>query len=92
MIGGVVALIVQVIILPVKARTRLVDSLAACLRQITEMERCVALGIENGVNLDVYSPHILKHFESASGKAKTALTAAETFREWFHCSFSKVLC
>jgi hypothetical protein len=73
---------VQVVILPVKARTRLVDSLAACLRQITEMERCVALGIENGSNLDVYSPQILKHFEGASGKAKTALTAAETFREW----------
>lgn len=82
MIGGVVALVVQVVILPVKARTRLVGSLAACLRQITEMERCVALGIENGKDLDVHSPQILKHFESASGKAKTALTAAETFREW----------
>lgn len=80
-IGGVVALIVQVVLLPVKARTRLIDSLAACLNQITEMEKCVAFGIEEEVDLDVYPPHVLKHFERASSKAKTALSAAETFCE-----------
>ncbi|KAI9878349.1 MAG: hypothetical protein M1830_001167 [Pleopsidium flavum] len=79
MIGGVVAVVVQVILLPVKARTRLVDALAACLSQITEMERCVAFGIEDEINLDVYSPQVFHHFERASGKAKTALSAAETF-------------
>ncbi len=71
----------QVVILPVKARTRLVDALAASLRQITEMEKCLALGIEGEVNLDLYSPLVFKHFERASGKAKNALSAAETFRK-----------
>ncbi len=79
LIGGVVALLVQMIILPVKARTRLVDALAACLRQITEMEKCVALDIDDEVDLDIYSPLVSKHFERASGKAKNALSAAETF-------------
>ncbi len=82
MIGGVVALVVQVVLLPVKARTRLIDSLAACLNQITEMERCVAFGIEDEINLDVYSHEVFKHFELASRKAKTALSAAETFRKY----------
>jgi len=66
----------------VKARTRLIDSLAACLNQITEMERCVAFGIEDEINLDVYSHEVFKHFELASRKAKTALSAAETFRQY----------
>lgn len=81
MIGGVVALVVEVALLPVKARTRLVESLAAALRHINEMEGCVAYGIEEGINLDVYAPEIAIRFERASTKAKGALTAAETFCE-----------
>lgn len=81
MIGGVVALVVEVALLPVKARSRLVESLAAALRHINEMEGCIAHGIEEGVNLDVYAPEIMLRFESASRKAKGALTAAETFCE-----------
>lgn len=79
-IGGVVALIVEVVFLPVKARTRLVESLEAAMRQIGEMETCVAVGIEEGINLDIYDPRALERFEHASGKANSALTAAETFR------------
>lgn len=81
MIGGVVALVVEVALLPVKARTRLVESLAAALRHINEMEGCVAYGIEEGINLDVYVPEVMTRFEHASTKAKGALTAAETFCE-----------
>lgn len=81
-IGGVVALIVEVVFLPVKARTRLVESLEAAMRQIGEMETCVAGGIEEGINLDIYDPRALERFEHASGKANCALTAAETFRRW----------
>lgn len=80
MIGGLVALIVEVVLLPVKARSRLTESLAAALKQINEMETCVAFGIEEGINLDVYAPEILSRFERASGKANGALSAAETFR------------
>ncbi|KAL8629599.1 hypothetical protein Q9189_004667 [Teloschistes chrysophthalmus] len=81
-IGGVVALIVEVVFLPVKARTRLVESLEAAMRQIGEMETCVAGGIEEGINLDIYDPRALERFEHASGKANCALTAAETFRSF----------
>ena len=80
MIGAAVALAVEVVIMPVKARTRLVESLASALRKINEMESCIAFGIEEGINLDVYAPEVLLRFEEASGKANGALGAAETFR------------
>ncbi|CAD6571428.1 MAG: hypothetical protein ASARMPRED_004506 [Alectoria sarmentosa] len=79
MIGGTVALIVEVVLLPVKARTRLVESLAAALEQINEMEKCIAAGIEQGVKIDVYAAANVVRFENANGKANTALGAAETF-------------
>ncbi len=80
MIGGAVALAVEMVFLPVKARGRLVESLAAALKQINEMETCVAFGIEEGINLDVYAPEVFLRFDKASGKANGALSAAETFR------------
>ena len=79
MIGGVVAIIVEMVLLPVKARDRLVESLAAALQQINEMEKCIASGIEGGSKLDVFSVEVLTRFENANSKANTALTAAETF-------------
>ena len=79
MIGGVVAIVVEMVLLPVKARTRLVESLAAALQQINEMEKCIASGIEKGTNLDLFSVIVYERFEKASSKANTALTAAETF-------------
>ncbi|KAL8815135.1 MAG: hypothetical protein Q9223_005703 [Gallowayella weberi] len=78
-IGGLVALLVEIAFLPVKARTRLVESLSAAIRQISEMETCIAAGIEHGRDIDIYDPKPLKGFERASKKAKGALTAAETF-------------
>lgn len=75
------ALIVEVGFLPVKARTRLVESLASVIRQIREMETCIAVGIEEGVNVNIYDPQRLKRFERASGKVNGALAAAETFCE-----------
>ena len=73
------ALIVELVLLPVKARTRLVESLAAALEQVNEMERCIAAGIEQGVKIDVYAAANIERFETANGKANTALGAAETF-------------
>lgn len=76
------ALVVEIGFLPVKARTRLVEALTAAIRWISEMETCIAAGIEEGVNLDVYDPKALIRFEGASGKANVALTAAEMFCEF----------
>ena len=79
MIGGCVAVLVQLAVLPVKARTRLVESLAAAVEQINEMEKCIAFGIEAGVKIDVFNAVTYDQFLHASGKANTALAAAETF-------------
>ena len=79
MIGGTVALIVEVVLLPVKARTRLVESLAAALEQINEMERCITAGIEQGVKINIFDAANVVRFEVANGKANTSLSAAETF-------------
>lgn len=79
MIGGVVALIVEMVFLPVKARTRLVESIAVALRRICEMENVIATGIEEGVNWKGFAADRLACWELASGKANGALGAAEVF-------------
>lgn len=79
LIGAVVALIVEVAVFPVRARDRLVESLASSIGRIIEMETCVAYGIETGANLDVQSLAVTQRFEHAKSKAQGALTAAETF-------------
>ncbi|KAL8960319.1 MAG: hypothetical protein Q9193_002963 [Seirophora villosa] len=78
-IGGVVALGVEVGFLPVKARTRLVESLASTIRRVREMEICICTGIEGGGNPNISDPKLVKRFERASRKANTDLAAAETF-------------
>lgn len=82
MIGGSVALIVEMVLLPVKARTRLVEALGAALVHISDMEKSIAFGIESGANIDVYSAEVYLRFESSSAKANGALTAADMFRTW----------
>ena len=79
MIGGTVALLVEMIILPVKARDRLVESLATAIRQTSKMESSIAFGVEDGKNINGFPPEILARFEEASNRAMTALGAAETF-------------
>ena len=81
MVGGTIALIVEIVILPVKARNRLIESLAASIKQISEMEGCIAFGIEEGTNVSAFPPEVFGRFDQASGRAKTALGAAETFRK-----------
>ena len=82
------ALVTQVALFPVKARTRLVESLTAAICRIREMETCITIGIEEGVNLDVHDPKVLQRFERASGKANGALAAAETFCKFDHTALS----
>jgi len=86
LIGGVVALIVEVVLLPVKARTRLVEAIGSALVHISDMEKCIASGIEEGTNTNVYSAEISRRFGNSSVKANGALTAAEMFRMWIKVS------
>ncbi|TVY13609.1 putative membrane protein [Lachnellula arida] len=79
LIGGVVALVVEVVIFPVKARDRLVESLASSISRIIEMEACLAYGVDTEANVDVQAGGVTQRFEHAKGKAEGALTAAETF-------------
>lgn len=79
MIGGLVALLTQVVILPVKARTRMMEALVGALQQLIEMEKCIAFGIEQGVKFDGFDPATYEYFDEANGKANGALLAAETF-------------
>lgn len=79
LIGGVVALIVEVVLFPVRARDRLVESLAASIVQLTEMEACLAYGIEAETNVDVHSAAVSDRFDRAKSKVEGALAAAETF-------------
>ena len=79
MIGGVIAIAVEVILLPVKARTRMVESLADALHHVNEMENCIAAGIEEGKNFDLYNTDRVLRFENARRMANGALGAAETF-------------
>jgi uncharacterized membrane protein YgaE (UPF0421/DUF939 family) len=79
LIGGTVALIVEFVLFPVKARDRLVESLASSIRHISDMEACVAHGVETETNVDVHSPEVTERFETSMSKAQSALTAAETF-------------
>jgi hypothetical protein len=79
LIGGVVALIIEAVLFPVRARDRLVESLAGSIKQISEMEACLAHGIETEINVDVHSKIVAARFDRAKGKAEGALAAAETF-------------
>lgn len=79
LIGGAVAVLVEVIIFPVRARDRLVESLAASIHQISKMEGCLAYGIETETNVDAHSAALSARFHRAKGKAASALAAAETF-------------
>jgi hypothetical protein len=79
LIGGCVAVAIEFLIYPVRARDRLVESLAAAIGKITEMEACLAHGIDSGKALSARSPIVTEHFEVAKAKAQGSLEAAETF-------------
>lgn len=79
LIGGTVAIFIEFAVLPVRARDRLVESLAAAIQKISEMEACLAYGVESGKNTDVRSPEVIERFEVAMGEAEDALGAAATF-------------
>lgn len=77
LIGGFVALMVEIILLPAKASTRMVESLANAIKRISEMEGHLAYGVEEGFNIaGGFPPEVLRAFELSSRKAKAALNTA----------------
>ncbi|KAI0132103.1 hypothetical protein BJ170DRAFT_592082 [Xylariales sp. AK1849] len=79
LVGGSVALLVEVTLFPVRARDRLVESLASSIHQISNMEASVAIGIDSSANIDIKSHALSTSFRQAKEKAEAALTAARTF-------------
>jgi hypothetical protein len=78
LIGGSVALLIELTVFPAKARNRLVESLAMSIHRIGDMEGCIAYGVEDGSS-DEFPPAVRRRFEKVSEKAKAALEAAETY-------------
>ncbi|UNI21702.1 hypothetical protein JDV02_007669 [Purpureocillium takamizusanense] len=78
-IGGLVAVLVEVCIAPVRARDRLVESLSASVRQVQKMQASLAVGVDTPERLDLKSEKLLNRFNRARDKAQAALAAAETF-------------
>ncbi|KAI3332019.1 hypothetical protein HD806DRAFT_546290 [Xylariaceae sp. AK1471] len=79
LIGGAVAVTVEMVIFPVRARDRLVESLASALTQISIMESFVAMGVDSPSAVDIKSHALNAHFKGAKEKAEQALDAAQTF-------------
>ncbi|KAH6895513.1 hypothetical protein B0T10DRAFT_219100 [Thelonectria olida] len=78
-VGGAVALIVEVFLYPVRARHRLVESLSASVKQIQNMQAAMAVGVDSPEKPDFRAPALHKRFNRARNKARGALAAAETF-------------
>ena len=79
LVGSVVAILVEVFILPARARDRLVESLSASVRQIQNMQAAIAVGTDGPEKPNFRSHHVHRRFTRARDKAQRALSAAETF-------------
>ncbi|KAI9902714.1 hypothetical protein N3K66_002066 [Trichothecium roseum] len=79
LVGSVVAILVEVFILPVRARDRLVESLSASVRQIQNMQAAIAVGTDGPGRTNFRSSEVNRRFARARDKAQRALSAAETF-------------
>lgn len=80
MVGGAVAIVVEVVLYPVRARDRLVESLSSCINQIGQMEGIVAAGVEKPSKVtDIGSAGAISRFNKGKSKAQNSLRAAETF-------------
>ncbi|KAI1155229.1 hypothetical protein F4825DRAFT_408601 [Nemania diffusa] len=79
LVGGTVALIVEMSLYPVRARDRLVESLISSISQISIMESSVAVGVDSPSAIDTKSLALSANFKSAKAKAEQALDAARTF-------------
>ncbi|KAJ4309560.1 hypothetical protein N0V84_011434 [Fusarium piperis] len=78
-IGGAVALLVEMLLFPVRARDRLLESLSASVKQVQNMQASMAVGLDSPIKPDFRNPGLHKRFNHARSKARGALAAAETF-------------
>ncbi|RDA90861.1 hypothetical protein CP533_3214 [Ophiocordyceps camponoti-saundersi (nom. inval.)] len=78
LIGGLVAMLVEVVIAPVRARDRLVECLSYSVRQIQKMEKTLSVGIDGPWSPNIHSKSLLARFKRARDKAQGALAEAET--------------
>jgi hypothetical protein len=78
-VGGSVALLIELFLYPVRARECLVEAVSSCIKQIINMQAAVAVGIDDPIHLKVRNPQLHKRFSRARDKAQSALSAAETF-------------
>ncbi|KAF3062378.1 hypothetical protein GL218_04185 [Daldinia childiae] len=79
LVGGTIALLVEMFFFPVRARDRLVESLASSIQQISQMEASIAVGIDSPRNINIKSSSLNENFNDAKEKAEQALAAARTF-------------
>ena len=73
------AVLVEVIIYPVRARDRLIESLSTSVRQIIKMQSAVHVGIDGPERPNFRSRALNHRFTRARDKAQAALGAAEAF-------------
>ncbi|KAF4446434.1 hypothetical protein F53441_9918 [Fusarium austroafricanum] len=78
-VGGFVALLVELFVCPARARDRLCESLTASIKQIQNMQAAMAVGLDTPIRPDFQDPGLNKRFSHARNKARRALAAAEMF-------------
>ncbi|PHH69210.1 hypothetical protein CDD82_7919 [Ophiocordyceps australis] len=79
LIGGSVAMVVEVVVTPVRARDCLVKALSDSLDHIQKMQRAMYVGIDGPERPDLQSQALLNRFTHARDGAQDGLNAAETF-------------
>lgn len=72
-------MLVEILITPVRARDRLVESLSTSVRQVQNMQPAVSVGVDGPERPNFQSQSLYAGFIRARDKAQGALTAAETF-------------
>lgn len=78
-VGGTVAMVVEIGLYPVRARDRLVECLSSCVKQVQNMQAALAVGIDHPDKPNFRSVDLDVRFKGARDKAEAALRAAETF-------------
>ncbi|KAH7189471.1 uncharacterized protein B0J16DRAFT_115849 [Fusarium flagelliforme] len=78
-IGGVVAMAVEMLVFPVRARDRLIEALGMSIKQVQKMQAAMAVGLDSVAKPNFRDPDIAKRFNYAKSKAQEELTLAETF-------------
>lgn len=82
-VGGAIAVLVQAILFPVTARSKLVESIGQAVLSINEMESSIAIGLESE-GIDISSMKLAKHFGRSRKRASLYLAAASNYCKWVY--------